>query len=165
MPLRVGFLLRELVDQVGEGLLVLSGEALQLPVKGGGIHPVKVSSYMGALIDGYLAERGIAPGPLFVSRTGRPLQRTYIRELIQRLVAAVGVRDARQLSIHGIRHSVATALLDAGEDLSVVQALLGHASPDTTQVYAHPDTLNRSPADRIDQRMATAAERRTRHAH
>ncbi|MFF0250498.1 tyrosine-type recombinase/integrase [Streptosporangium sandarakinum] len=73
--------------------------------------------------------------------------------------------DARQLSTHGIRHSVATALLDAGEDLSVVQALLGHAGPDTTQAYAHPDTLNRSPADRIDQRMATAAERRTRHAH
>ncbi|GGQ22985.1 tyrosine-type recombinase/integrase [Streptosporangium pseudovulgare] len=137
---------------------------LQLPVKGGGIHPVKVSSYMGELIDGYLAERGTAPGPLFVSRTGRPLQRTYIRELIQRLAAAVGVPDARQLSIHGIRHSVATALLDAGEDLSVVQALLGHASPDTTQVYAHPDTLTRSPADRIDQRMAIAAERRTRHA-
>ncbi|MET9064408.1 tyrosine-type recombinase/integrase [Streptosporangium sandarakinum] len=108
--------------------------------------------------------RGTAPGPLFVSRTGRPLQRTCIRELIQRLATAVGVPDAGQVSIHGIRHSVATALLDAGEDLSVVQAMLGHASPDTTQVYAHPDTLDRSPADRIDQRMAAAAERRTRHA-
>ncbi|GAA3427756.1 hypothetical protein ACQP10_19110 [Streptosporangium sandarakinum] len=53
---------------------------------------------------------------------------------------------------------------EAGEDLPAVQALLGHASPDTTQVYAHPDTLNRSPADTIDQRMAAAAERRTRHA-
>ncbi|WP_434096276.1 hypothetical protein [Streptosporangium roseum] len=52
--------------------------------------------------------------------------------------------------------------MDAGEDLAVVQALLGHASPETTQVYAHPDTLTPSPADKIDQRLAAAVERRTR---
>ncbi|WP_433358746.1 tyrosine-type recombinase/integrase [Streptosporangium sp. CA-115845] len=136
---------------------------LQLPVKGGGIHPVKVSSYTGELIDGYLAERGADPGPIFLSRTGNKLQRTYIRQLIQRLAKATGVPDHETLSIHGIRHSVATALLDADEDLAVVQALLGHASPETTQVYAHPDTLNRSPADKIDQRLAATVARRTRH--
>ncbi|MGW3367821.1 hypothetical protein ACWDOR_33275 [Streptosporangium canum] len=40
---------------------------------------------------------------------------------------------------------------------------LGPASPETTQVYARPDTLNLSPADKIDQRLAAAVERRTRH--
>ncbi|MGV9601323.1 tyrosine-type recombinase/integrase [Streptosporangium sandarakinum] len=61
------------------------------------------------------------------------------------------------MSIHGIRHSVTTTLLDAGENLSVLQVLLGHAGPDTTQVYADPDTLNRSPADTIGQRNAAPA--------
>ncbi|MFD8563121.1 tyrosine-type recombinase/integrase [Streptosporangium canum] len=136
---------------------------LHLPVKGGRTHTVKVSSYIGELLDGYLAERGTAPGAIFLSRTGIGLQAGYIRELVQRIAAAAGVPDPGGLSIHGIRHSVATALLDAGEDLAVVQALLGHASPETTQVYAHPDTLNLSPADKIDQRLAAAVERRTWH--
>ncbi|MFI6883836.1 tyrosine-type recombinase/integrase [Streptosporangium canum] len=135
---------------------------LRLPVKGGRTHTVKVSSYIGELLDGYLAERGSAPGAIFLSRTGIGLQAGYIRELVQRIAAAAGVPDPGGLSIHGIRHSVATALLDSGEDLAVVQALLGHASPETTQVYAHPDTLNLSPADKIDQRLAAAVERRTR---
>ncbi|MGC5016334.1 tyrosine-type recombinase/integrase [Streptosporangium sp. DT93] len=136
---------------------------VNLPVKGNRTHPVDVRPFIGEILDGYLAERGNSPGPLFRSRNGRPLQRTYIRELIQRIAKAIGVADHDKLSIHGIRHSVATALLEAGEELSAVQALLGHASPDTTQIYAHPKSLNLSPTQRIDQRLATAVERHTRH--
>lgn len=112
-----------------------------------------------------LPAKGSPPpaGNAYESRNGRPLQRTYIRDLIQRIAKAIGVADHGKLSIHGIRHSVATALLEAGEELSAVQALLGHASPDTTQIYAHPKSLNLSPTQRIDQRLASAVERRTRH--
>ncbi|MET9340345.1 tyrosine-type recombinase/integrase [Nonomuraea sp. NPDC003804] len=66
--------------------------------------------------------------------------------LLQRLAGAAGIPDPHTLTPHAIRHSVATALLHAGEPLDVVQALLGHTDPRTTQAYLHVDQLDRSPA-------------------
>ncbi|MEU7898175.1 tyrosine-type recombinase/integrase [Nonomuraea sp. NPDC049152] len=80
-----------------------------------------------------MAERGAAPGPLFVTRTGAQLQRSYVLDLLKRLAGAAAIPDPHTLTPHAIRHSVATALLQAGEPLDVVQALLGHADPRTTR--------------------------------
>lgn len=74
---------------------------------------------------------------LFLSRTGKPLDRTNIWRLIRKYALAAGIDG--QLSPHTLRHSFATHLLAGGADLRVVQELLGHADLTTTQVYTHVD--------------------------
>ncbi|MFQ5429869.1 MAG: tyrosine-type recombinase/integrase, partial [Phycisphaerae bacterium] len=74
---------------------------------------------------------------LFISRTGRPMDRTNLWRLVNRYAAAAGI--AGRVGPHTLRHCFATHMLEGGADLRIVQELLGHASVVTTQVYTHVD--------------------------
>jgi integrase/recombinase XerD len=80
---------------------------------------------------------GADPKELYLSRTGRPLDRVRVYQIVRETASRAGLRVA--CSPHSLRHSFATHLVQGGADLRVVQELLGHASLKTTQVYTHVD--------------------------
>jgi len=74
---------------------------------------------------------------LFLSRTGRPLDRSNMWRLVRKYALMAGIEEP--LSPHSLRHCFATHLLAGGADLRIVQELLGHADVTTTQIYTHVD--------------------------
>ena len=76
-----------------------------------------------------------ADAPLLLSRTGRPLTRATVWDVVKKYAAAAGCSG--KVSPHTLRHSFATHMLAGGADLRALQELLGHASIRTTQVYTH----------------------------
>ncbi len=74
---------------------------------------------------------------IFLSRTGKPLDRHNIYRLVQRYARRAGITV--KMTPHSLRHCFASHLLAGGADLRIVQELLGHASVTTTQIYTHVD--------------------------
>ena len=76
---------------------------------------------------------------VFVSRQRRPYTRFGVYRLVERCAARVPSLARRKITPHVIRHSSACYLLRAGVDLNTIRAWLGHASLDTTNIYAEID--------------------------
>ena len=83
----------------------------------------------------------IKPGEedyVFLNRRGAHLTRTMILIMVKQTAQDAGIR--KTISPHTLRHSFATALLEGGADLRAIQAMLGHESIGTTEIYTHIET-------------------------
>ena len=82
----------------------------------------------------------IKPGEedyVFLNRRGAHLTRTMILIMIKQQAQEAGIQ--KTISPHTLRHSFATALLEGGADLRAIQAMLGHETIGTTEIYTHID--------------------------
>jgi site-specific recombinase XerD len=135
------------------------GNKERLVVVGG---PARAAMQRYLSVRGKLAKRATAA--LFLNRDGGRLSQRRIQNLVRKYALKAGI-DAR-VHPHLLRHTFATHLLDGGAELRVVQELMGHASPNTTQIYLHVteerqrSEIQRSLDDLAQIEMARRAERR-----
>ena len=99
----------------------------------------------------YLDKRKIKNPWLFSKKNGKPLSVDTIQRIIKEAAQKAGIQ--KEVTPHKLRHSFATHLLEAGENIRKIQELLGHSSLNTTQIYTHVsvDQLKKvvSPLDKL----------------
>lgn len=82
----------------------------------------------------YARKRGIAEGPVFVTRTGRPLDRSNIWSEMKGLCREAGVEPGKVFP-HNLRHLFARTYYGLEKDIVRLADILGHASIETTRIY------------------------------
>lgn len=82
----------------------------------------------------YAEEQGIAAGPIFVTRGGRPVDRSNIWTAMQKLCRQAGV-PARKGFPHNLRHLFARSFYEQEKDITHLADILGHSSLSTTRLY------------------------------
>ena len=114
---------------------------LRIMGKGSKERLVPISNLALKEIENYLPWRNslkIKPGEedyVFLNRRGAHLTRVMILIMLKEQAKAAGIQ--KTISPHTLRHSFATALLEGGADLRAIQAMLGHESIGTTEIYTH----------------------------
>jgi site-specific recombinase XerD len=118
--------------------------------KGEKIRTRQLPAEAGQLLDAYLAERGDAPGPLFLTAGGKPMRTGDIVDLVSRIARQAGLFMPERVTPHTLRHTFATVAEESGASVREIQDALGHASAATTEIYLHaPKRIENDPSVRV----------------
>jgi site-specific recombinase XerD len=120
--------------------------------KGGHERLVGLSPRLLVALDVYRAAAWPSPWLFAGARPQEPLSASAVQKALREARRASGI--AKPLTMHTLRHSYATHLLESGTDIRVIQRLLGHKNITTTTIYTHVSTQTIravvSPLDQLD---------------
>lgn len=101
------------------------------------------------LLRGYLRERGITAGAVFVTRNGKPLDRSNIWSDMKKLCQAAHVAQSKVFP-HNLRHLFARTFYSIHKDIVRLADILGHSTVDTTRIYTmESGDVHRQRIDRL----------------
>ena len=120
--------------------------------KGGKDRIFIISEKLSFNLKKYLIKNNLKSGFVFKGRSQDHMTTRNVQKIIHSAVKRSGL--SKKLTPHKLRHSFATHLLEAGNDIRVIQELLGHSNLQTTQIYTHVTTSTLqnvvSPLDDVD---------------
>lgn len=100
----------------------------------GKTRPVIIVKKLRKLLLGYARKRNIVSGPIFITRSGKPMSRTNVWREMKRLCKKAGVNPSKVFP-HNLRHLFARIFYRAKRDIVKLADVLGHASIETTRLY------------------------------
>ena len=86
------------------------------------------------MLDRYAKEQGITSGSIFITKSGKPLDRSHIWRLMKSLCESAGV-DKKKVFPHNLRHLFARTFYSIEKDIVRLADILGHSSVNTTRIY------------------------------
>lgn len=115
---------------------MLANSTVENSTKTGSSRYVRLPGTIMSELGRYMSERSVNPGALvFTGKTGKPLSRMSVRRIVDTHLKMAGLPH---ITLHGLRHSMATRMFDRGYDVRAVQEQLGHATMNTTMgFYIH----------------------------
>ncbi len=130
-----GLRVSEVVTLTVNDLEIAEGHGWVRDGKGGKDRLFIIPEGLGNEIQKYLAKRKISSGFVFPGREDRRMTTRNVQKIVKEAVKRAQI--TKKLSPHKLRHSFATHLLESGNDIRIIQELLGHANLQTTQIYTH----------------------------
>lgn len=127
-----GLRVSELVNLKVEDLNLQDGTGWVRKGKGGKDRLIIISSNLANELKAYLENK---KDNIYIFSKEKALTTRNIQKIIKRTKERAGIN--KKVTPHTLRHSFATHLLEQGIDIRTIQAMLGHASLNTTQVYTH----------------------------
>lgn len=119
--------------------------------KGNKDRTVIISKDWAKKIKTQIKRRKIKSDFVFAKKNGAGFSTDAVQVLVKKAAKRAGIQ--KHVTPHTLRHSHATHLLDAGENIRTIQELLGHSSLATTQIYTHVSLENlkkvKNPLDRL----------------